>query len=70
VTHPVDSATDLVIDPVSTLGDTATQQAVRASGRRRRRTSRRVGDELRGCTHEGYGRDPAQVASGDYGPVR
>ncbi len=69
VTHPVDSATDLVIDPVSTLGDTATQQAVaqwtQASADQQTAWATSYADALTKAT----GGDPAQVASGDYGPV-
>ncbi len=69
VTHPVDAATDLVIDPVSTLADSATQQAVSqwkaASADQQSSWANSYAEALSKATDG----DPAKVASGDYGPV-
>lgn len=69
VTHPVDAATDLVIDPVSTLSDTAVQQAVgawrSASADQRSTWANSYADALA----KAPGGDPAKVAAGEYGPV-
>ena len=69
VTHPVDAATDLVVDPVSTLSDAATQAAVaqwkQASAAQQSTWANNYADAL-GKVSDG---DPAKVATGDYGPV-
>ncbi|WP_330473658.1 hypothetical protein [Terrabacter sp. C0L_2] len=70
VTQPVDSAKDLVLDPVRTLtSDAASSAAVRvwdaASADRQQAWASAYVDAL-AAAPDG---DPAKVASGDYGPV-
>lgn len=70
VTQPVDSATDLVLDPVRTLtSDAASRAAVRvwdaASADRQQAWASAYVDAL-AAAPDG---DPAKVAKGDYGPV-
>ena len=70
VTQPVDSAKDLVLDPVRTLtSDTAAVAAVRvwdaASADQQQAWSTAYSDALAKAPDG----DPAKVAGGDYGPV-
>ena len=69
VTQPVDAANDLVVDPVSTLTDSATQQAVQqwkaASADQQATWANNYADALAKAPDG----DPAKVATGDYGPV-
>ncbi|HEX2857400.1 MAG TPA: hypothetical protein VHO26_07985 [Propionibacteriaceae bacterium] len=69
ITQPVDAANDLVITPVSTLTDSATQQAVQqwkaASADQQGKWANNYADALSKAPDG----DPAKVAKGDYGPV-